>query len=88
MLFVSLSFVTATVLSYLNQKNFLDSLFESVAAVTTTGLSTGITSLNMDITSKIFLIVNMISGRFEIIAIVYLFLEISKRKHTHFPIGH
>lgn len=87
-LFVSLSFVTATVLSYLNQKNFLDSLFESVAAVTTTGLSTGITSLNMDITSKIFLIVNMISGRFEIIAIVYLFLEISKRKHTHFPIGH
>lgn len=88
LLFVSLSFVTATVLSYLNQKNFLDSLFESVAAVTTTGLSTGITSLNMDITSKIFLIVNMISGRFEIIAIVYLFLEISKRKHTHFPIGH
>ena len=72
----------------LNQNNLLDLLFESVAAVTTTGLSTGITPLNMDITSKIFLIVNMISGRFEIIAIVYLFLEISKRKHTHFPIGH
>ena len=41
----------------------------------------------MDITSKIFLIVNIIR-QVEIIAIVYLFLEISKRKHTHFPIGH
>jgi trk system potassium uptake protein len=83
-----LSFITAIVLSYFNQKNLLDSLFESVSAVTTTGLSTGMTSINMDIISKIFLIINMIAGRFEIIAIVYLVLELSKRKHIHSPLGH
>ena len=88
LLFISLSFITAIVLSYFNQKNLLDSLFESVSAVTTTGLSTGMTSLNMNIISKIFLIINMIAGRFEIIAIVYLVLEVSKRKHIHSPLGH
>jgi trk system potassium uptake protein len=88
LLFISLSFITAIVLSYFNQKNLLDSLFESVSAVTTTGLSTGMTSINMDIISKIFLIINMIAGRFEIIAIVYLVLELSKRKHIHSPLGH
>lgn len=79
-LFVAISFVTAIVLSYLEQKNFVDSLFESVSAVTTSGLTIGITSLNMDIISKVFLIFNMIAGRFEIIAIVYFFLQFSKRR--------
>jgi len=37
-------------------KEFLDSLFECVAAVTTTGLSAGIASLNMDMISKILLL--------------------------------
>ena len=87
-LFIFLSFITAIALSYFSQKNLLDSLFESVSAVTTTGLSTGITSMNMNIISKIFLIINMIAGRFEIITIVYLLLEVSKIKHIHSPIGH
>ncbi len=87
-LFIFLSFITAIILSYFSQKNLLDSLFESVSAVTTTGLSTGITSLHMNIVSKIFLIINMIAGRFEIITIVYLLLEVSKIKHIHSPIGH
>jgi trk system potassium uptake protein TrkH len=86
LLFIILSFVTAIVLSYLNQKSFLDSLFESVSAVTTTGLTAGITSLSMDMISKIFLIINMIAGRFEIIAIVYLIIETTKIKHhIHSP---
>ena len=81
LLFVVVSFVTATVIWYVEQKDFLNSLFESVSAITTTGISTGITSPDMNIISQIFLIFNMISGRFEIIAIVYFFLEISRRKH-------
>jgi trk system potassium uptake protein TrkH len=51
--------------------------------LTTTGLSTGITSVNMDPISKIVLIINMIVGRFEIITIIYLFLNISKKKHAY-----
>ncbi len=81
LLFVVVSFVTAIVICYIEQKDFLNSLFESVSAITTTGISTGITSPDMNIVSQTFLIINMIAGRFEIIAIVYFFLEISRRKH-------
>ncbi|HEU5120795.1 MAG TPA: hypothetical protein VFT71_07380, partial [Candidatus Nitrosocosmicus sp.] len=49
-------------------------------ALTTSGLTAGITEINMDVSAKILLIVNMIIGRFEIIALIYLFLEISKVK--------
>lgn len=80
-LFIIISFVTAIVILFVEQKTFLDSLFESVSALTTTGITTGITSPNMSNLSQIFLIFNMIVGRFEIIAIIYFFLEISKRKH-------
>jgi trk system potassium uptake protein TrkH len=80
-LFIIVSFATAIVLWVVEQKGFLNSLFESVSALTTTGITTGITSPNMSNISQISLIFNMIAGRFEIIAIVYFFLEISKRKH-------
>jgi trk system potassium uptake protein TrkH len=80
-LFVVVSLVTAIVIWYVEQKDFLNSLFESVSAITTTGISAGITSPDMSIISQIFLIFNMIAGRFEIIAILYFFLEISRRKH-------
>ena len=74
----------------------MDSFFESVSALTTTGITTGITSMDMNVVSKIFLIVNMIFGRFEIIAIVYLFIENKKiktrgseyLKHLHIPNKH
>ena len=80
-LFVVVSFITAIVLWIVEGKDFLNSLFESVSAITTTGITAGITTPNMNIISQIFLIFNMIAGRFEIIAIVYFFLEISRRKH-------
>jgi trk system potassium uptake protein TrkH len=80
-LFIAVSFATAIILWYVEQKGFLNSLFESVSALTTTGITTGITSPNMSNISQISLIFNMIAGRFEIIAILYFFLEISKRKH-------
>jgi trk system potassium uptake protein TrkH len=78
-LFVLLSFITGAVLSYFAEKNFIDSLFESVSALTTTGITTGITTLNLDLVSKTFLIINMISGRFEIIAIFYIFFGILEK---------
>ena len=72
-LFVLVSFMTGLVISYFAERNFIDSLFESVSALTTTGLSTGITTLNLDLVSKTFLIINMVVGRFEIVAILYIF---------------
>jgi trk system potassium uptake protein TrkH len=81
-----MSFFTGILLSILTEKNFLDSLFESVSALTTTGLTAGITNINTDLISKILLIINMIVGRFEIIAVIYLFLEISKIKKKHPPV--
>ena len=80
-LFIVVSFATAIILWVVEQKGFLNSLFESVSALTTTGITTGITSPTMSNISQISLIFNMIAGRFEIITIVYFFLEISKRKH-------
>jgi trk system potassium uptake protein TrkH len=78
-LFVVVSFITGIVLTYLAERNFLDALFESVSALTTTGLSTGITALDLDLVSKLFLIINMIVGRFEIIAILYIFFGAIRR---------
>jgi len=60
------------VLQSLTQASYLDSLFESVSALTTTGLSSGITSMNLDLVSKLVLSVNMIIGRFEVIAVLYI----------------
>lgn len=82
-LFIFMSFFTGALLSILTEKNFLDSLFESVSALTTTGLTAGITNINADLLSKVLLIINMITGRFEIIAVIYLFLELSKIKKKH-----
>ena len=82
-LFIFMSFFTGALLSILTEKNFLDSLFESVSALTTSGLSAGITNIDADLISKILLTINMIVGRFEIIAVIYLFLEISKIKKKH-----
>ena len=79
-LFLLLSFFTALVLFYFEQRSFIDSLFESVSALTTTGLTSGITSIDMHIISKVFLIFNMILGRFEIIAILYLLFDYNKVK--------
>jgi trk system potassium uptake protein len=78
-LFVVVSFITGIVLTYFAERNFLDALFESVSALTTTGLSTGITALELDLVSKLFLIINMIVGRFEIIAILYIFFGAIRR---------
>jgi trk system potassium uptake protein TrkH len=72
--FMVFSVVTGFALSYLANATIEDSFFESVSALTTTGLSTGITSMDLDLFSKSMLITNMIVGRFEVIAVLYIFI--------------
>jgi len=74
-LFISISILTGIVLSYNTGRSFEDGLFESVSALSTTGTSVGITSLQLDPFSKLMLTANMIVGRFEIIAILYIFFS-------------
>jgi trk system potassium uptake protein TrkH len=74
-LFVAISVLTGTVLSNNSGRSFEDGLFESVSALSTTGISVGITSLQLDPVSKLMLTANMIVGRFEIIAILYIFFS-------------
>jgi Trk-type K+ transport system membrane component len=56
-----------------------EAFFESVSASTNTGLSTGITNVELDSVSKSLLITNMIMGRFEIITILYIFFNFLRR---------
>jgi trk system potassium uptake protein len=74
-LFIGISILTGSLLSYNTGRSLEDSMFESVSALSTTGLSTGITSLALDSFSKLLLTANMIAGRFEIIAILYIFFS-------------
>jgi trk system potassium uptake protein TrkH len=74
-LFPAVSLGTTIPISYFDGSNFFDTFFESVSAVTNTGLTSGITSMDLDIVSKIILSINMIIGRFEIIAILYIFFN-------------
>jgi trk system potassium uptake protein len=74
-LFPAVSLGTAVAICYLDGSSFFDTFFESVSAVTNTGLTSGITSLDLGVSSKIILSVNMIIGRFEIIAILYIFFN-------------
>jgi trk system potassium uptake protein TrkH len=74
-LFIGISILTGSILSYTTGRDLADGMFESVSALSTTGLSAGITSLALDPFSKLMLVGNMIAGRFEIIAILYIFFS-------------
>jgi trk system potassium uptake protein len=78
-LYVSIALITGSVLSSLTNSPFEDALFEAVSAISTTGLTAGITSVNLDVLSKLILTTNMIVGRFEIIAILYIFFVYFRR---------
>jgi len=78
-LFFALSFVSGISIKYLTNTSFIDAFFESVSASTNTGLSIGITNVELDSVSKSILITNMIMGRFEIITILYIFFNILRR---------
>jgi trk system potassium uptake protein TrkH len=74
-LYVSVALITGSVLSSLTNSPFEDAMFEAASAISTTGLTAGITSVNLDVFSKLMLTTNMIVGRFEIIAILYIFFS-------------
>ena len=78
-LYVSIALITGSVLSSLTNSSFEDAMFEAVSAISTTGLTAGITSVNLDVFSKLLLITNMIVGRFEIITILYIFFVYFRR---------
>jgi trk system potassium uptake protein TrkH len=78
-LYIGLSILTGSALSYATGRSLEDGMFESVSALSTTGMSTGITSLALDSFSKLMLTANMILGRFEIIAILYIFFSSLRR---------
>ena len=52
-LYVSIALITGSVLSSLTNSHFVDALFEAVSAISTTGLTAGITSVNLDVFSKL-----------------------------------
>lgn len=72
-LFPAIAVLTGLALAYLNSGSFVDATFESTSALTTTGLSTGLVTMDSDLATKTILAANMIAGRFEIIAILYIF---------------
>jgi trk system potassium uptake protein TrkH len=81
-LFVSFALITGYALSYLDGLPFLDSTFEAVSALSTTGITMGVTTLHLDLVSKSILIMNMIVGKFEIIVVLYIFSSALRRQTT------
>jgi trk system potassium uptake protein TrkH len=82
-LFILFTMITAICIYYLNtyskNNNFIDVIFETASTISNTGLSAGITTMNLDSFSKLILSFNMIMGRFEIIAILYIFISKLRR---------
>ena len=72
-LYISIALITGSVLSSLTKSSFENAMFEAASAISTTGLTAGVTSVNLDVFSKLMLSTNMIVGRFEIITILYIF---------------
>jgi trk system potassium uptake protein len=80
-LFILFTFITALCIYYLNTENnsFIDTIFETASTISNNGLTVGITTINLDSISKLILSFNMIMGRFEIIAILYIFISKLRR---------
>ncbi|MBM3897231.1 MAG: TrkH family potassium uptake protein [Thaumarchaeota archaeon] len=71
MLFTGAASVIATsAVIMLGGHSFLNSLFESVSAFTGTGLSTGVTSMELPDFAKVALIITMVVGKLEIIPVL------------------
>jgi trk system potassium uptake protein len=81
-LYISFTIITALCiyfLEYANNNKFIDIVFEATTTISNNGLSVGIISMDMDSISKMILSFNMIMGRFEIIAILYIFISKLRR---------
>ena len=80
-LYILFTIVTALCIYYLGENKiiFIDAVFEAATTISNNGLSVGITTIDMDSISKLILSFNMIIGRFEIIAILYIFISKLRR---------
>jgi trk system potassium uptake protein len=80
-LYILFTFITAICIYYIgnNNRSFIDTIFETASTISNTGFSTGITNMDLDSISKLILSFNMIMGRFEIIAILYIFISKLRR---------
>jgi trk system potassium uptake protein TrkH len=80
-LYILFTIVTALCIYYLGENKiiFIDAVFEAATTISNNGLSIGITTIDMDSISKLILSFNMIIGRFEIIAILYIFISKLRR---------
>ncbi|HEU5172285.1 MAG TPA: potassium transporter TrkG [Nitrososphaeraceae archaeon] len=81
-LYISFTITTALGIYFLehkNNNNFIDVVFEAATTISNNGLSVGLISMDMDSISKMILSFNMIMGRFEIIAILYIFISKLRR---------
>ena len=80
-LYILFTVATALCIYYLSNNSiiFIDAVFEAATTISNNGLSVGITTLDMNSISKLILSFNMIMGRFEIIAILYIFISRLRR---------
>jgi trk system potassium uptake protein TrkH len=81
-LYILFTFITAICIYYIGtsgNRNFIDTVFETASTISNTGFSTGITTMDLNSISKMVLSFNMIMGRFEIIAILYIFISKLRR---------
>jgi trk system potassium uptake protein TrkH len=78
-LFVGVALITGAALGILESVPFEDALFEAISALTTTGLTTGIIATDADLIPKFILMINMVAGRFEIVAILFIFVAWFRR---------
>jgi trk system potassium uptake protein TrkH len=77
LLYISFTMITALCIYYLggNKIIFIDAVFEAATTISNNGLTVGITTMDLNSISKLLLSFNMIMGRFEIIAILYIFIS-------------
>jgi trk system potassium uptake protein TrkH len=78
-LYVVIALASGAALGVLEDAAPGDALFEAISALTLTGLSTGIIEIDSDFASKVILMANMVAGRFEVIAILYIFFAWLRR---------
>jgi trk system potassium uptake protein TrkH len=79
-LYILFTIITALCIYFLEGNNkFIDVVFETSTTISNNGLSIGIISIDLNSISKMILSFNMIMGRFEIIAILYIFISRLRR---------
>lgn len=79
LLFPTIAVIGGVIIAQLNNIDILDSIFASTSALTNTGISVGLVTMESDLISKVILVANMIVGRFEIITVLFIFVASLRR---------